>query len=155
MESRNVSENLTLHSTVAPSSVWGMLRYFLRQQINNVASRREFGGGKKSQGKEIQHEKWNKLSFLEKRSTVRMRAKISPHTHTKNKFNINNSLVCEVYGERLYKKQRGWDKSCVSLYRFSRMSYKLRKQCRPICYRHLLAPFGTSQWSQNHMTVVG
>jgi hypothetical protein len=57
MKSRNVSQNLTLHSPLAPSSFWGMLSYFLRQQINTVASSREIEGGKKSQGKEIQHEK--------------------------------------------------------------------------------------------------
>jgi hypothetical protein len=41
------------------------------------------GGEKKIQGKEIQHEKENKLSFLEGKNTVRMRAKISPHTYKK------------------------------------------------------------------------
>lgn len=35
----------------------------------------------KIQGEEIQHEKENKLSFLEGKNTVRMRAKISPHTY--------------------------------------------------------------------------
>jgi hypothetical protein len=39
------------------------------------------GGEKKIQGKKIQHEKENKLSFLEGKNTVRMRAKISPHTY--------------------------------------------------------------------------
>ena len=155
MESLNVSKKLTPHSPLAPSSVWRMLSYFLRQQINTVASSREIGVERRVKERKSNTKKWNKLSFLEERNTVRMRAKISPHTHTKNKFNINNSLVCEVYGAGLYKKQRGWDKSCVSLYRFSRMSYKLRKQCGPRCYRHFVTPFGNSQWSQNHMRAVG
>jgi hypothetical protein len=43
MESLNVSKKLTPHSPLAPSSVWRMLSYFLRQQINTVASSREIG----------------------------------------------------------------------------------------------------------------
>jgi hypothetical protein len=63
-------------------------------------------GGRKFQGKEIQYEIENKLSFLEEKNVVKSSQRF-PHTHTKNRFNINNSLVCEVYGAGLYKKGIG------------------------------------------------